>query len=106
MADSDPSSSSVNDTVTVNVGTLSDEIATAIQQSRTACRRLGSGLLNSGSDCIGQGITLTVTVSLIEVDYWSESAITEHCTPLSRDDDCAYSRAPDPNTRAREKSVC
>ena len=65
MADSDPSSSSVNDTVTVNVGTLSDEIATAIQQSRTACRRLGSGLLNSGSDCIGQGITIDTIVSMV-----------------------------------------
>ena len=35
MANSDPSSSSINDTVTVNVGTLSNAIAAAIQQSRT-----------------------------------------------------------------------
>ena len=41
MADSDPSSSSINDTVTVNIGTLSNAIAAAIQQSRTVCRRLG-----------------------------------------------------------------
>ena len=33
MADSDPSSSSINDTVTVNVGTMSNAIAAAIQQS-------------------------------------------------------------------------
>ena len=35
MANSDPSSSSINDIVTVNFATLSNAIAAAIQQSRT-----------------------------------------------------------------------
>ena len=35
MDDSEPLSSSINDTVTVNVGTLSNAIAAAILQSRT-----------------------------------------------------------------------
>ena len=83
MADSDPSSS-INDTVTVNVGTLSNAIAAAIQQSRTASRRLGSGLLNSAAIASDRVPTFTVRVSLIEDDDGSDSAITGvgHCTPL------------------------
>ena len=108
MAESDLSSSSINDTITVNVGTLSNAIAAAIQQSRTESSANGSDLLNviiAEAIALDRVPTFTVTVSLIEDDDGSESAITEHCTPLSGDDNCAHASIEEISKKHNKKRI-